>query len=152
MKILFSALVMIISSSLFANEVQNIVAISADGSEISYLLSEVLRIDVVANETEGSMTVVSKDGFENEGFQEILFTTVPTSVGEMEIPNVYVFPNPVTNFLYIQGANDSANLLVYDLNGKCLLKETGSEVDVASLSQGTYILQINNQFVKFIKK
>ena len=35
---------------------------------------------------------------------------------------------------------------------KCLLKETGSEVDVASLSQGTYILQINNQFVKFIKK
>ena len=152
MKILFSALVMIISSSLFANEVKNIVAISADGSEISYLLSEVLRIDVVANETEGSMTVVSKDGFENEGFQEILFTTVPTSVGEMEIPNVYVFPNPVTNFLYVQGVNDSANLLVYDLNGKCLLKETGSEVDVASLSQGTYILQINNQFVKFIKK
>lgn len=152
MKILFSALVMIISSSLFANEVKNIVAISADGSEISYLLSEVLRIDVVANETEGSMTVVSKDGFENEGFQEILFTTVPTSVGEMEIPNVYVFPNPVTNFLYVQGTNDSANLLVYDLNGKCLLKETGSEVDVAALSQGTYILQINNQFVKFIKK
>ena len=45
-----------------------------------------------------------------------------------------------------------AHLEVYNLIGKSVLKGEGVEIDVTSLLEGTYILRVNNQFVKFIKK
>ena len=56
------------------------------------------------------------------------------------------------NTLNIQGVDENTPLEVYNLTGKSLLKDKGTELDVTSLSQGTYILRINNQYVKFIKK
>jgi hypothetical protein len=38
------------------------------------------------------------------------------------------------------------------MNGKCISSEYGNEIDVAVLQKGTYILGINDYFVKFIKQ
>ena len=48
--------------------------------------------------------------------------------------------------------DENTALEVYNLTGKSVLKDKGTELDVTLLTQGTYILRINNQYVKFIKK
>jgi hypothetical protein len=115
-----------LSSSIDASEVNSIVAISADDEATSFLLSDVQRIDVLANETDGTMTVVTKDGYSQGEYQKIIFASETTSVGDVEVPNVYVYPNPVLNTIHVSGVDEEeTDLIVFDLTGKCLLCERG---------------------------
>lgn len=144
-------LLLLFASLLYANEVSNIVAVSADGDNTTYALAEVNRINVIADANSASMTIVDKDGNQYAGYVKILFAEAPTDIEELGFTQVYVFPNPVVNTLNIQGVYENTPLEVYNLTGKSVLKDKGTELDVTSLSQGTYILRINNQYVKFIK-
>jgi hypothetical protein len=143
---------LLFASMLYANEVSNIVAVSADGDKTAYALADVNRINVIADANSASMTVIDKDGNEYDGYLKILFAESATGVEEFDITSVYVYPNPVVNTLSIQGVDENTALEVYNLTGKSVLKDKGTELDVTSLTQGTYILRINNQYVKFIKK
>lgn len=145
-------LLLLLASLLYANEVSNIVAVSADGDNTTYALAEVNRINVIADANSASMTIVDNDGNQYAGYVKILFAEVPADIEELGFTQVYVFPNPVVNTLNIQGVDENTPLEVYNLTGKSVLKDKGTELDVTSLSQGTYILRINNQYVKFIKK
>jgi hypothetical protein len=152
-RVIVGILAWMLSSSIDASEVNSIVAISADDEATSFLLSDVQRIDVLANETDGTMTVVTKDGYSQGEYQKIIFASETTSVGDVEVPNVYVYPNPVLNTIHVTGVDEEeTDLIVFDLTGKCLLCEKGDELDVTSLSKGTYILFVDNLSVKFIKK
>ena len=148
----FGVLAWMLSSSLDAQEVSSLVGVSADGNSTTYLLSQVQRIDVSANGTNGAMSVVNKDGYEEGEYQKIIFASVSTEINGVEVHNVYVYPNPVQNTLYVNGVNDATYLIIYDMNGKYITKEYGNEIDVAPLPKGTYILGINDYFVKFIKQ
>lgn len=152
LKTITTFLLLLFASMLYANEVSNMVAVSADGDKTTYALANVNRINVIADASSASMTVVDKDGNEFAGFVKILFAEAPTDIEELCFTQVYLFPNPVVNTLNIQGVDENTPLEVYNLTGKSLLKDKGTELDVTSLSQGTYILRINNQYVKFIKK
>ena len=61
-----------------------------------------------------------------------------------------VYPNPTQAALFIKGI-DAQVIRVYDLNGRLLLSEYGTQVNVSELSLGTYLLQIGTQVVRFIK-
>ena len=152
LKLLFSVLALSLASFLYAEERENMVAVSADGDKTTYALATVSRINVIADANSASMTVVDKDGNQFAGYVKILFAEAPTDIEELGFTQVYVFPNPVVNTLTIQGVDENTPLEVYNLTGKSVLKDKGAELDVTSLSQGTYILRINNQYVKFIKK
>ena len=145
-------LLLLLASLLYANEVSNIVAVSADGDNTTYALAEVNRINVIADANSASMTIVDNDGNQYAGYVKILFAEKETSIEELGFTQVYVFPNPVVNTLTIQGVDENTPLEVYNLTGASVLQDKGTELDVTSLSQGTYILRINNQYVKFIKK
>jgi hypothetical protein len=151
-KLLLSMLAIFFASQVFANEVTGCVAVSADGYKTSYVLANIQRIEINATDTEASMTILNKDGVYSSEYQKILFAESNTGIEELGISSFFVFPNPVSNTLYIQGVDEYAALEVYNLTGKSLIKEKGTELDVTSLNQGTYILRINNQYVKFIKK
>ena len=152
LKLLFSVLALSVASFLYATERESMVAVSADGDKTTYALATVSRINVIADANSASMTIVDKDGNEFAGYVKILFAEKETSIEELGFTQVYVFPNPVVNTLTIQGVDENTPLEVYNLTGKSVLKDKGTELDVTSLSQGTYILRINNQYVKFIKK
>lgn len=151
LKLLFSIFALFLSSFLYA-ECESMVAISADGDKTTYALANVERINVIADATSASMTVVDNDGNQFAGYVKILFAESATDVEELDITSVYIYPNPVVNTLSIQGVDENTSLEVYNLTGKSVLKNKGIELDVTSLTQGTYILRINNQYVKFIKK
>ena len=152
LKLLFSVLALSLASFLYAEERENMVAVSADGNKTTYALATVSRINVIADANSASMTVVDKDGNQFAGYVKILFAEKETSIEELGFTQVYVFPNPVVNTLTIQGVDENTPLEVYNLTGASVLQDKGTELDVTSLSQGTYILRINNQYVKFIKK
>lgn len=128
------------------------VAVSADGDETTYALLDVKRIEVDKTSSSVSMSVLLNDGTKEGSYQKLLFAKEITSVEGLGEVSVYIYPNPVSNVLNICGVDDSAVLSVFNLSGKCVMQEKGTEIDVTSLLQGTYILRVNNQYVKFIKK
>ena len=65
--------------------------------------------------------------------------------------SILVYPNPTQDVLMIQGI-DAQALRVYDLQGRLLMQEEGTQVGVQHLAEGTYLLQIGTQVVRFIKK
>lgn len=153
LKTLLTILAVAFASCLFAEEVENMVAVSADGSKTTYALADIKRIEVNATYNSGEMTVEKTNKESQGGYKKILFAhDAPTSIDGIGEVSVYIFPNPVSNTLNIMGVDESATLAVYNLSGKCIMKENGNTLNVSSLSQGTYILQIDGKFVKFIKK
>ena len=148
--------VMLVGGYLTASaQVPSVTAITSDGNEYEYRLVSVEEILFETNRGSSSMTLVGKDGIKMEGIQTLLFGTmqdVPTSIDESAEAKVYVYPNPVVNTLNVLGISDTEPLFVYDLSGKCLITERGIIVEVSSLTKGTYILKVNNQCIKFIKK
>lgn len=151
---IFTTLLLVLFSALsYASDVTSMVAVSADGDNTTYALADVKRIDVVSTETSSSLTVINKDGSTYPGYIKLLFAIdEPTEIEGVGEVAVYVYPNPVSNVLNIMGVDDNASLYVYSLSGQCIMKEKGTELDVTSLLQGTYILRINDSYVKFIKK
>ncbi len=52
------------------------------------------------------------------------------------------FPNPVTDHLIIQGANDLDRITIYSLSGKIIMGSPMKEmIDVSKLKQGVYLLE-----------
>ena len=74
-----------------------------------------------------------------------------TSVEDVQPSNIVVYPNPTQDVLMIQGIEAQA-LRVYDLQGRMLLQQEGTQIGVSQVSKGTYLLQIGTQVVRFIKK
>ena len=85
--------------------------------------------------------------------KKIQFATNGTNadVNDTVVRTIIVYPNPTQDVLMIQGA-DSQTLRVYNLQGSLLLTQWGNQISVGNLPDGTYLLQIGTQVVRFIKK
>lgn len=64
--------------------------------------------------------------------------------------------NPVGDILIVEDApQETSRLSVYSLTGVCHIRIdrwNGSAVDVSALPSGIYLLSVNNQTLKFVKK
>ena len=74
-----------------------------------------------------------------------------TAVEDIKKADILIYPNPAQDILIINGI-DAQKLRVYDMSGQVVLHEYGTEVHVGNLVDGTYLLQIGTQVVRFIKK
>ena len=74
--------------------------------------------------------------------------TNPENITDAEI---VLYPNPTQDILIISGI-EAQMLRVFDLQGRLLKVENGTQVGVADLADGTYLLQVGTQVVRFIKK
>ena len=84
--------------------------------------------------------------------KKICFTPpTNTNVNDTLVNTILVYPNPTQDVLMIQGA-ESQTLRVYNLQGSLLLTQWGNQISVGNLPDGTYLLQIGTQVVRFIKK
>ena len=75
----------------------------------------------------------------------------PTATVNVQTNAILVYPNPTQDMLMIQGI-EPQTLRVYDMQGRLLKAENGTQVSVGNLAEGTYLLQIGTQVVRFIKK
>ena len=83
--------------------------------------------------------------------KKITFSTDGTAVENVQANSIVVYPNPTQDVLMIRGT-EAQTLRVYDLQGRLLKTENGTEISVSNLADGTYLLQIGTQVVRFIKK
>ena len=85
----------------------------------------------------------------------------PLTVMQLENHSVIIYPNPVSNKLFIQSpTSESYNLILINILGKVILTQNDfastMELDVSMLTKGIYFLNISSentgtQTVKFIK-
>ena len=84
--------------------------------------------------------------------KKICFTPpTNTNVNDTLVNTILVYPNPTQDVLMIQGT-ESQTLRVYNLQGSLLLTQWGNQISVGNLPDGTYLLQIGTQVVRFIKR
>jgi len=70
--------------------------------------------------------------------------------------SIFIFPNPVKENITVNGVKKDAIINLYDLSGELLqtvpAQEKSTNINVSSLQQGVYVLQIGKQIIKFIKQ
>ena len=152
-KIFLLGFVLLIAGRLFAEPEMQLVTVSADGSETMYALADVQKIVFEDN----AMTVNMKDGLEATGITCISFLLLDVGIKNPPFASsVFVFPNPVTTKLTVAGADKSAKINLFDLSGKLLqsvlAQDNSTDINVSSLPQGIYLLQVGEQIIKFIKQ
>lgn len=142
---LFGMLAWMFSGAQDDNEV---IGVSSDDNPTKYLLSKAQRNNLSAENDEETMSEMSKNGINHK----ILYATSLTSRNGEEAPKIYNYPHPVYKTFYMSGVDeDEVDLAIYDMDGKCIPTKFVNKFEVAFLPKGTYILCINEYFVKFLK-
>lgn len=91
-----------------------------------------------------------------------ILTAQPTGIEDISYTDFNIYPNPSSDYIQVKLSNyvsASANLTIYDLNGRIILKrgmvQQNGRIDISSLSAGNYILEIEDKFIVrkiFMKK
>jgi hypothetical protein len=81
--------------------------------------------------------------------------TPATSINNLNKSSISIYPNPVTEKLYIKGINEKEIYIgLFDLSGRLSFtgKVINGELDCQNLKPGIYSLEISNQIFRIIKK
>lgn len=131
-----------------------------DGNEINIPLSTLQKItfsdnNIVFNKIDGSsvnyqMSLISKLYFDaySSGIEDEIKT---------EIQSLVVYPNPATSYIKIETRlSDACLVCIFNLDGRLALCEKISSSDniinISALPLGFYIVKVNNQVSKFLKR
>ena len=108
--------------------------------------------------TEENLQLIDKDGnvLAIEAIAEVKKITFSISNSETTTENVainsiVVYPNPTQDILHIAGITPQT-LRVFDLQGRLLIIDNSTQVNVSNLNTGTYLLQVGTQIIRFIKQ
>ena len=85
------------------------------------------------------------------------FTTALLKSGLNSLAEIKVYPNPASDFINIETGTETLpiSLLIFNHSGQKVLESTitqNQQIDIRSFNPGIYLIRINNQAIKFIKK
>ncbi|WP_353778553.1 T9SS type A sorting domain-containing protein [Winogradskyella sp. 3972H.M.0a.05] len=144
----------------FSGPMNNLVSIGcndeSDNTEGNYSLVELTTL------TPGEMIYIrvwEDGGDEAEPFAISAYGDT-LSIGESELENVTLFPNPMKNVLNVNSLSNIDTLVIYDVLGQAVKKikniNSGTQLDLSNLRAGAYIavLSIDNakRTIKLIKQ
>ena len=77
-----------------------------------------------------------------------------TGIESIETAEYSFYPNPATDFVYMNGLPPNMKAEIFDINGKLQLIEqiSKSQVDISNLTPGLYIFKISNTTRSFVFK
>ena len=147
-------------------EVLNVVAVDAQGNTLETVTvtdATVIRfassgIEFYKTDGSGTSAGVLETTINYSGVDHLSFAYGLNKVEGLvsDGTSLALRENPVSDVLDLIGFDgNEADVYVYDLSGALKLKVSawnGSPIGVAQLSQGVYILKVNNSTIKFIKK
>lgn len=90
--------------------------------------------------------------------RKLTFGEAGSTATDNQLANqLFVYPNPTQDQLFINGLNANESVRIYDFKGQLLSVTTANadgicQISVSSLPQGTYLLQVGVEIVKFIKQ
>ena len=78
---------------------------------------------------------------------KIYYQNANMSVNNQQKPNLTIYPNPASDFLYIENIPKPMEMEIYDLSGKVMLRKevnnSSESVNVSQLSKGVYFYGLN---------
>ena len=86
---------------------------------------------------------------------KIFYQYTNLSVQNLQNSNLKIYPNPVSDVIFIENVRTNSLVKIIDVSGKIVLEKklSGNSIDVKSLSKGIYFIEIEgNKPLKFIKK
>lgn len=90
--------------------------------------------------------IVTIYGIDNQGhivYKDITIGNVTTLLETHEEQNIFVYPNPVKDILYIESPVHLQKIMIYDMNGKIIYtSEETDKINMSSFVKGIYILKI----------
>lgn len=151
-KIIFLGIALLAAGQFMVAQTFQMIAVSADGDETTYPVSTVQKV-VFENNT---MTVKMKAEDDATNITCIKFSQDTGIKEQKSESSFFVFPNPVIETLTVNGIKKGAIINLYDMSG-ALLKTVISQdnvmnINVSSMQPGMYLLQIDKQVIKFLKK
>lgn len=82
-------------------------------------------------------------------------TLLSVSDIDKEFLKFKIYPNPVSDKIYISGVSTISNVSIYDLNGRRILEaelsNVNSSIDLSALPFGVYLLKVKEETFKFVK-
>lgn len=73
----------------------------------------------------------------------------------IDIVNISIYPNPTSDIFYIRGLQEKASLIIYDINGREILRRQdylNEPIDIYNLRTGLYMIKVENETVSSIRK
>jgi surface protein len=66
-------------------------------------------------------------------------------VDDLKQLDISIYPNPTSDIVYIEGNYTNLNVVIYDILGKQLMKQsTTNSIDISQLEKGVYILLLSD--------
>lgn len=68
---------------------------------------------------------------------------------------ISVYPNPSTKYIQVSGINNSEDFIIYNILGKEVKKGIISKnetIEISDFPKGVYLIKLNDQTIKFLKK
>lgn len=107
-----------------------------------------------------------EDVWENNQFVNALFITTEDNIvysfrestlhtTDLSKSLIRVYPNPTSDYLKIENAKINSEYQILSLDGKLVQAgkiNANSQLNVSNLAKGIYVLKVNNQVLKFLKK
>ena len=91
--------------------------------------------------------------------EDIIFYTFSLSDNDLVNPEINLYPNPVTDYLYIASLIPVKSITLYNVMGQLIKSQKGfnQTIDLTTISSGTYMIEIDldngmRAMKKFIKK
>jgi hypothetical protein len=167
-RILLSSLLLILAE-LTGLQAQTLYVRENNGTQISFAINDLQSItfpqsNVAVTKTDGSTSTYSFADIQYLSFSD--FITGTDLVTDMKQAGLQIYPNPVSNRLYITFSsekNEKVQLSVINLQGKVLQQQNMNcykganiaEMPVSDLKQGIYLFRFQNQkkteTIKFLK-
>ena len=128
-----------------------------DGAELTTALSVVGRWEF----TDGKFILVSTEGevlaekASVYDVRRVVFLGLNVETDDATV-QLTVYPNPTQDVLFVDGLAEGEVVRIYSLEGRLLMSEVALQggavqLRVASLAEGTYLLQMGTEIVKIIK-
>ena len=147
-------LALLVAGQFMVAQTFKMIVVKADGTDEAYAVSDVQK--VVFDLENNTMTVNMKAGADVPNVTSLSFDETTGIESPKVESSIFVFPNPVKETLTVKGVEKDAIISLYDMSGKLLQaitsQENSTDINVSSLQQGIYLLQIDKQIIKFIKK
>lgn len=159
MKKFFLSILFFVSVSVLSFAENALIVDYLSEKDAEYALSIIGRIEI----KDEVFRLISTDGEELAScdlysVRKLTFGEAGSTATDNQLANqLVVYPNPAQDQLFINGLNADESVRIYDLNGQ-LVSVTNANADgvcqisVSSLPQGTYLLQVGIEIVKFIKQ
>lgn len=158
-KILFLCLLLLLGGYCSEIKAQSLIIKQYDGTENTEPLSSVRNLSFSGSDLMLTFTSGSSDIYGLSTIRKIYFDTNISVNENDELSNkgLHIFPNPAENSITVHGiANEVAIVNIYRTDGSLVISQAVfSEVqtlDISQLSSGLYLITMNGQSAKFIKR